>query len=99
MPTSRLTGTVCRWCHDRGFGFIRPDGETRDLFVHHSNINVRPEYGARVSFRVGVDRDGRPQATDARIEGYAGQDSEEIRPVTAGQAVFSVCNTSFSRPV
>ena len=34
----RVSGTV-KWFNDeKGFGFIQPDGEARDAFVHHTNI-------------------------------------------------------------
>ena len=48
------TGTV-KWFSDaKGYGFITPDGEGKDVFVHHSNIlgsgfKSLPE-GAKVTF-------------------------------------------------
>ena len=50
------TGTV-KWFNDsKGFGFITPDGGGKDLFAHHSSIQMNGsktlKEGQKVSFEV-----------------------------------------------
>lgn len=59
------TGTV-KWFNDqKGFGFIRPDDGGKDVFVHHSSIEMKGfrtmNEGERVSYEVEAGPKG-PQA-------------------------------------
>ena len=61
------TGTVKWFSDDKGFGFITPDDESKDLFVHHSAIvgdgyRSLPE-GAKVSYDAEAGDKG-PKATN-----------------------------------
>ncbi len=52
-------GTIRSIRDDRGFGFIRPDGEAQDLFFHASTVQAiafeQLREGQRVAFEVGTD--------------------------------------------
>ena len=62
---ARVTGTV-KWFNDaKGFGFITPEGEGKDCFVHHSAIQAQGfkslAQGERVEFDI-VDGQKGPAA-------------------------------------
>jgi CspA family cold shock protein len=52
-------GTIKSIRDDRGFGFIRPDGATQDIFFHSSSVEgiifEQLQPGDRVEFEAGVD--------------------------------------------
>ena len=52
--------------NEGGYGFLRPDGADRDLFVHISELKEDVRIGDRVSYSVGDDKRGRPCAKDVR---------------------------------
>lgn len=47
-------GVVKRWLSGKGYGFIRPEGESEDVFVHHSDLRNRTylREGEKVEFEV-----------------------------------------------
>ena len=60
-----LTGELCRWDDDRGFGYIAPTGRGREIFVHISAFardGSRPTVGESLCYEPGRSKDGKQQA-------------------------------------
>lgn len=65
-------GTVKFFNAERGYGFIKPDGGGRDIFVHVSALaqaGVQSlNEGQRVSFEIELDKKGKgPKAVDLQL--------------------------------
>ena len=64
------TGTVKWFNTTKGFGFIAPDGGSKDVFVHISAVERSGLTGLaddqKVSFELSEGRDGRVMATDLK---------------------------------
>jgi len=39
-----MTGTIKRIVHDKGFGFIKPDDGTEDVFFHRSRLGPGAQF-------------------------------------------------------
>ncbi len=60
-----ITGTLRSWNEDRGFGFIAPTHGGAEIFVHVSALSrdgTIPTVGEKLSYELGRDRAGKPQA-------------------------------------
>ncbi|NND44201.1 MAG: DUF1294 domain-containing protein [Xanthomonadales bacterium] len=93
----RHRGIIERWNDQRGFGFIRPEDGSGDVFLHISALesgNPRPSAGKSVSYRLGQDRRGRARAKAVRIAG-ATRASVRRRPRRAGKRAALVISPGF----
>ncbi|MGY6276982.1 cold shock domain-containing protein [Methylomonas sp. MgM2] len=72
MTQAFQKGILKTWKDDRGFGFIKPEDEGKDVFVHISALKGmarRPIRGDVLFYQVGQDAGGKFKAINARIEG------------------------------
>jgi cold shock protein len=65
MPEGRV-----KWFNEKkGFGFIEVDGQDKDVFIHHSAINMQGfrtlQEGQRVSFEIEQGKKG-PAAVNVK---------------------------------
>ena len=72
MDHNVYRGRLERWNDDKGFGFVRPENATKEIFIHISslkNMSRRPVVGDVISFRVETDDSGKSRAVNASIAG------------------------------
>lgn len=77
-------GVVVRWNDDRGFGFLRTEGGSGDVFVHISafaNRSRRPAVGDRVRYSVTRTGQGKVQAKRVWFDGERTRDRRGPSPV------------------
>ncbi|KAF3976991.1 MAG: cold shock domain-containing protein [Methylococcales symbiont of Iophon sp. n. MRB-2018] len=64
-------GFLKTWKDDRGFGFIKPDDDSDDIFIHISALGEgarRPHRGDTIFYQI-EEADGKTKAVNAYIVG------------------------------
>lgn len=72
MTSHTHIGTLKKWQGDRGFGFIQPDSNGADVFLHISALRpaIRPpQVGDQIVYRLSMQPDGRVRAVNATLQG------------------------------
>ncbi len=71
MLRGSLRGKLINWKDDKGFGFIQPEEGGNKIFLHISALDAirRPQSGDMIRYDLEPGKDGKMQATNARIEG------------------------------
>lgn len=65
-------GIIKSWKGDKGFGFIKPHGDGKDIFIHVRDLNhanYQPRQGDNICYKITTDKDGKIRAYDAFIKG------------------------------
>jgi uncharacterized membrane protein YsdA (DUF1294 family)/cold shock CspA family protein len=77
-------GTLITWKPDKGFGFIRPQDGSKDVFVHvrdFGNIGRPPKVGDEIRYQRIRDRTGRYRAADVQVSGVSRSPDAGNRPL------------------
>ena len=72
MAKTENKGFLKTWKDDRGFGFIKPEDDSDDVFIHISALQGcerRPYRGDTIYYQIEHSDDGKSKAVNARIEG------------------------------
>jgi len=65
-------GVIKSWKEDKGFGFIKPHDDGKDIFIHIRDLNhanYQPRLGDNICYKITTDKDCKIRAYDAFIKG------------------------------
>lgn len=71
MKNTENKGILKTWKDNRGFGFIKPDDGSEDIFIHISalrTIQKRPYKGDVIFYQIERSEDRKSKAINARVE-------------------------------
>mgnify|MGYP003625255308 CR=1 FL=1 len=83
MDNNIQKGQLKRWNDDKGFGFIKPDNDSSNIFLHISalaGMSRRPIMGDTIFYNILVDTDGKKRAFNARIDGVTQIQDRPVSP-------------------
>ncbi|MBE9013557.1 cold shock and DUF1294 domain-containing protein [Pseudanabaenaceae cyanobacterium LEGE 13415] len=72
MNSDWQRGKLVRWNNDRGFGFIQPEDQSREIFLHISDVDRAkrsPCVGDIILYQTTPGKQGKPRACHAKIQG------------------------------
>lgn len=76
MKTASCKGQLVKWKDDRGFGFIKPETDNKEIFLHISALagaTRRPKVGDTILYDQVIGKDGKTSAANASIQGALSQ--------------------------
>ncbi|HEY9698559.1 MAG TPA: cold shock domain-containing protein [Trichocoleus sp.] len=80
MKPSQCKGQLITWKDDRGFGFIKPDDGSKEIFLHISALRGagrRPKVGDIIFYEPVSEPNGKVRAAKASIQGVVSQSSTQ----------------------
>lgn len=89
----RFAGVVTTWNDDRGFGFIKPDDGSRDIFLHFTAVPrgaARPYQGQHLTFELERDDKGKTRAVHAEPVIVTERAAPTTRPTSAVVGISSI---------
>lgn len=72
MNNQIYKGILVKWNDEKGFGFIKSETETQEIFLHISSIpkeSRRPKIGDTITYKLGKESNGKLRANSAFIKG------------------------------
>lgn len=67
-------GKLVKWLEDKGFGFIKPEDGTNEIFIHISalkGMSRKPIIGDVIHYQISIDDSGKTRAVNASIDGVS----------------------------